>query len=53
MDGGAQVCVMTEDTMHQLDLNVTGKSMFSVRMANNTRVKCLGVIHDLEMNVLG
>ena len=53
MDGGAQVCVITKDTMHQLGLDITGKSMFSVRMANSTRVKCLGVIHELEMNVLG
>ena len=53
MDGKAQVCVMTEDTMHQLRLDITCKCMFSVRMANSTCVKCLGVIHDLEMNVLG
>ena len=36
-----------EDTMHQLGLDITGKSMFNVRMANSTCVKCLGVIHDL------
>ena len=53
MDVGAQVCVMTEDTMHQLGLDIIGKSMFSVRMANSTRVKCLDFIHDLEMNLLG
>ena len=50
MDGEAQVCVMTEDTMHQLGLDIIGKSMFSVRMANSTCVKFLGVIHDLEMH---
>ncbi|MCO5611132.1 hypothetical protein L7F22_065382 [Adiantum nelumboides] len=53
MDGGAQVCVMIEETMQQLGLELTGKSMFSVKMANSSRVKCLGVIHDLEINVLG
>ncbi|MCO5611527.1 hypothetical protein L7F22_065780 [Adiantum nelumboides] len=44
---------MTEETMQQLGLELTGKSMFSVKMANSSRVKCLGVIHDLEINVLG
>ena len=53
LDGGAQVCVMTEDTMHQLGLEPMGKSTISVKMANSAKVKCLGVIHNLELNVLG
>ncbi|MCO5569051.1 hypothetical protein L7F22_022757 [Adiantum nelumboides] len=53
MDGEAQVCVMIEKTMQQLGLELTGKSMFSVKMENSSRVKCLGVIHDLEINFLG
>lgn len=53
MDGGAQVCVMTAETMHLLGLELSGKSVFSVRMANSSRVNCLGVINDLEINVLG
>lgn len=51
VDGGAQVCVTTESTMHHL--KVIGKSLFSVRMANSERVKCLGVVKDLDVNVLG
>lgn len=47
------MCVMMEETMHLLGLELTGKSLFSVRMANSSRVKCLGVISDSEINVLG
>ena len=34
VDGGAQVCVMSEKTMHQLGLEVQGKSEFKAKMAN-------------------
>ena len=53
MDGGAQVCIMTEETMEQLGLQLIGKSLFSVKMENTSKFKCLGVICDLEINVLG
>ena len=42
MDGGAQVCVMAEETIYQLRLDITSRSMLSLRMANSTCVKCLG-----------
>ena len=43
VDGGAQVCVMSKKTMHQLGLEVQGKSEFKAKMANNVSVKCVGV----------
>ena len=35
VDGGAQVCVMSEKTMHHLGLEVHKKSEFKAKMANN------------------
>ena len=43
IDGGAQVCVVSEKMMHHLGLEVQGKSEFKANMANNVSVKCVGV----------
>ena len=34
---------MSEKTMHQLGLEVQGKSEFKAKMADNVSVKCVGV----------
>ena len=53
VDGGAQVCVMSEKTMHQLGLEVQGKSEFKAKMANNVAVKCVGVCRNVKITVCG
>lgn len=39
--------------MNQLGLEVSGPSTFRKKLANNVTVKCLGVIHDVNMKVCG
>ena len=51
VDGRAQVCVMSEKTMHQLGLEVQGKSEFKAKMANNVSVKCVGVCRKVKITV--
>ncbi len=53
VDGGAQICVMSEQLMNQLGLEVSGPSTFREKLANNVTVKCLGVIHDVKVKVCG
>ena len=53
VDGGAQVCVMSEKTMHHLGLEVHGKSQFKAKMANNVSVKCVGVCKGIKVTVCG
>ena len=53
VDGGAQMCVMSEKVMHRLGLEVSGPSAFKAKLANNVKVKCAGVIHDLKVKVCG
>lgn len=53
LDGGAEVCVLTEDTMRQLNLKMNATSYLRVKMANSTKVRCLGCIEYLEVNVGG
>ena len=49
----AQVCVMIEQVMHILDLEVDGRAPCKTRMANNTNVHCVGVINALKVKTLG
>ena len=51
VDGGAQVCVMSEKTMHHLGLEVHGKSEFRAKMANNVSVKCVGVYRGVKVTM--
>ena len=53
VDGGAQVCVMSEKTMHHLGLEVHDKSKFKAKMANNVSVKCVGVCKGVKVTVCG
>ena len=53
VDGGAQVCVMSEKMMNQLGLEVHGKSEFKAKMANNVSVKCVGVCKKVKITVCG
>ena len=53
VNGGAQVCVMSEKTMHHLGLEVHGKWEFKAKMANNVSVKCVGVCKGVKVTVCG
>ena len=53
VDGGAQVCVMSEKTMHHLGLEVHEKSEFKAKMANNVSVKCVGVCKGVKVTLCG
>ena len=49
MDGGAQICVITQTCVEKMGLVVAGVSGFRIRLANHQKVKCLGVVRDLEV----
>lgn len=34
-----------------MGLTISGRLGFKIRMANHQKVKCLGVVHDLEVEV--
>ena len=53
VDGGAQVCVMSEKTMHHLGLEVHEKSKFKAKMANNVLVKCVGICKGIKVIICG
>ena len=53
VDKGAQVCVMSEKTMHHLGLEVHEKSEFKAKMANNVSLKCVGVCKGIKVTVCG
>ena len=53
VDGGAQVCVMSEKMMNKLGLEVHGKTEFKAKMANNVSVKCVGVCRNVKSVVCG
>ena len=53
VDGGAQICVMSERLMNQLGMEVSGPSTYREKLANNVIVKCVGVINDVKIKVCG
>lgn len=53
VDGGAQMCVMSERVMHHLGMDVDGTSTFKAKLANNVMVKCVGVINNVKIKVCG
>ena len=53
VDGGAQVCVMSEKMMNRLGLEVHGKIEFKAKMANNVSVKWVGVCRNVKVIICG
>ena len=53
VDGGDQVCVMSEKMMNRLGFKVHGKTEFKAKMANNVSVKCVEVCRNVKIVVFG
>jgi len=51
VDEGAQMCVMTKNLMYKLRLEVDTPSQSKVKLANNSSIKCVGIIHNLKIKV--
>ena len=51
IDGGAQVCVITHACVERFSMAIAGNSGFCIRMANHQKVKCLGMVKNLEIEV--
>ncbi|MCO5611690.1 hypothetical protein L7F22_065948 [Adiantum nelumboides] len=51
VDRGAQIYVMIEQTMYRLGLKVNAPAPCKAKRANNSKVKCLGVINGLKIKV--
>ena len=51
IDGGAQVRVITHACVEKFGLQIAGNSGFRIRMANHQKVKCLGMVQNLEIEV--
>ncbi|MCO5591203.1 hypothetical protein L7F22_045184 [Adiantum nelumboides] len=53
VDGGAQICIMIEATMHRLNLKIHKTPEVRVKMADNSKAKCLGMVRDVRVDALG
>ncbi|MCO5602969.1 hypothetical protein L7F22_057111 [Adiantum nelumboides] len=53
VDGGAQVCVMSEKMMHTLGLEVNNLEKLKAKMANNRKAKFLGIAEGVKVTVFG
>jgi len=54
IDGGASINVMSEKTMKDADLKLSStNSPYRIKLADNTRVRTLGVVKNLEVDVCG
>ncbi|MCO5557604.1 hypothetical protein L7F22_011170 [Adiantum nelumboides] len=52
VDGGAQICIMTEATMHRLNLKIHKTPEVRVKMTDNSKAKCLGMVRDVRVDAL-
>ena len=52
VDGGAQVCLITEDTARILQLKINRKHAYNITMENNAVVRCVGVPEQVDLYVL-
>ena len=49
VDGGAQICVITQSCVEKMGLAMTGVSGFCIRLANHQKVKCVCMVKSLEV----
>ena len=53
VDGGAQICIMTEELMQRLGMHTHETPEIKVKMANNSKAKCLGICKNVSVEVFG
>ena len=53
VDGGAQICVMTEHCVERMGFKVTKVSGFRIRLANHQKIRRLGIVKNLEVEAYG
>ncbi len=53
VDGGAQICIMNENVMQNLGLHINEVLEIRVKMANNSKAKCLGLVKNVKVEALG
>ena len=53
VDGGAQICIMTENVMNKIGLCIQDVPKIKVKMADNSKAKCLGLIKNVKVETLG
>ena len=53
IDGGAQVYMMTENTMEKLEIWISQPSLVNVRLANHRKVSCARIIKNIHVMILG
>ena len=51
IDGGAQICVITQSYVEKLGLKISSPSCFRIRMANHAKVESLGMVEGLDVEV--
>ena len=51
VDGGAQICVISERLMNQLGIEVSGPLTYREKLADNATIKCVFVINDVKIKV--
>ncbi|MCO5574670.1 hypothetical protein L7F22_028460 [Adiantum nelumboides] len=51
VDGGTQICVMSEHVFHRLGLKISAPAPYKAKMANNVKVKCLGIVNGVRVKV--
>ena len=51
IDGGSQICVITQSCVEKLGLKITSPSCFRIQMANHAKVKSLGMVEGLDVEV--
>ncbi|MCO5547618.1 hypothetical protein L7F22_001069 [Adiantum nelumboides] len=51
VDGGAHICVMSEHVFHCLGLKISTPTPYKAKMANNVKVKCLGIVNGVRVKV--
>jgi hypothetical protein len=53
LDGGSGVNIMSEETRRKLGLQITDMATFTVKMADQRRVKPIGLIRDTKISIEG
>ncbi|RYA73748.1 hypothetical protein DD595_24825, partial [Enterobacter cloacae complex sp. 4DZ3-17B2] len=53
VDGGAQICIMTEGLMQRLGMHIHETPEIKVKMANNSKARCVGICKNVFVEAFG